>query len=258
MAVTAFTVITMLEFNLPISAALLFFIFFCTVVAYNGIKYLYILKNLTRPFSTGMVSIGAISLFSLLGAAVSARFINPVALAASVIPGFLSVSYALPLHRRLKGLRQVYGLKIFVIGLVWAFVTVLLPFAQTHGSAFPDPEILAAFLQRLLFVIALTIPFDIRDRASDPESLGTIPMIFGNRNAILLGSSLLFVSLLIELLFRENPLPEVMLHTLIILLTGGLLWKSIHRHTDNLASFWVEGIPILWVLLFLLLRFLNP
>lgn len=248
----------MLEFELPVSGALLFFIFFCTVMSYNGIKYLHLFDIKKRSFSSDLSHIVVITLFSFAGAFVSALFLNPITLAASLIPGFLSAAYALPLHRRLKGLRQVYGLKIFVIGLVWAFVTVLLPFAQTYGHAFPNTETYAAFLQRLLFVIALTIPFDIRDRASDPKSLGTIPMIFGNRNAILFGCSILSASLMIEILFRTNSLAEAMLYTLMALLTGSLLWKSIHRHSVNLASFWIEGIPILWALLLIVLRFLVP
>lgn len=258
LAVTAFAAITMLEFELPVSAALLSFIFFCTVISYNGIKYLHLFTIQKRRFSTDVSPIGVITLFSLAGATVSALFLNPMTLATSVIPGFLSAVYALPLHRRLKGLRQVYGLKIFVIGLVWAFVTVLLPFVYAYELLFSEPEIYAAFLQRLLFVIALTIPFDIRDRASDPESLGTIPMIFGNRNAILFGCSLLAASLIIEFLFRTNHLIEVVLHAMMILMTGGLLWKSILRHSANLASFWIEGIPVLWALLLIALRFFNP
>lgn len=250
--------ITMLQFELPVSEALLSFIFFCTVISYNGIKYLHLFTIRKGTFSPDVTPIGVITLFSLTGATVSALFLNPFTLAATVIPGFLAAAYALPLHRRLKGLRQVYGLKIFVIGLVWAIVTVLLPFVQTSDPVFSEPEIFTSFLQRLLFVIALTIPFDIRDSASDPESLGTIPMIFGNRNAILFGCSLLGASLLIEILFRTNSLAEVMLHTLMILLTGGLLWKSIHRHSANLAFFWIEGIPILWALLLIMLNWLNP
>lgn len=247
----------MLEFALPISAALLFFIFFCTVISYNGIKYFHLFNIHKRRFSTDVSPVVVITLFALIGAAVSALFLSPVTLAASVIPGFLAAAYTLPLHRRLKSLRQVYGLKIFVIGLVWAFVTVILPIVQIYDSLFLEPEICAAFMQRLLFVIALTIPFDIRDRASDPESLGTIPMIFGNRNAILFGCSLLGASLMIELIFLTNPTPQVILYVLIILLTGGLLWKSIHRHSANLASFWIEGIPILWALLLIVLSLLN-
>lgn len=258
LAVTAFGVITTLEFQLPVSAALLSYIFFCTVISYNGIKYLHIFRNHTPHYVPGVKSIGVITLFSLIGAAVSALYLNPAVLASSVIPALLTAAYALPLHRRLSGLRQVYGLKIFVIGLVWSFVTVLLPLAQAHDFAFPDPEVFAAFFQRLLFVIALTIPFDIRDRASDPETLGTIPMIFGNRNAILFGFLLLGASMVIELFFRTNSLPQVMLFTLMVMLTGIMLWKSIHRHTAYLASFWIEGIPILWALLLILISFLKP
>ena len=257
LAVAAFGLITILEFELPLSKSLLACLFFSTVLSYNGIKYRHLFRLTNRPYGPELTAIGILTILSIAGAAMSAALLKPMVLAASLIPGILAVVYTIPLQRRLKNLRQIYGLKIVVVGFVWAFVTVLSPFVQATEHLTPEPEMIAAFFQRFLFVVALTIPFDIRDRATDPESLGTIPMIFGNRNAILLGVLLLAASLAIEWLFRTNSLSHTLLFVFMAILTAGLLWKSVHRHTQNLASFWIEGIPIFWALLLFVAAMLN-
>ena len=71
------------------------------------------------------------------------------------------------------GLRNIPGLKQFLITLVWTMSTVLLPLleAQHHHMGIVnmrDATILVA--KRFLFIGALTVPFDIRDLFQDRQT----------------------------------------------------------------------------------------
>jgi hypothetical protein len=86
----------------------------------------------------------------------------------------LSLLYVLPVFKG-KRLRDFPYLKIFLITGVWVSVCVALP-ALALGKAWWTTDAIIAF-EKAYFIFALTIPFDIRDRAWD-EKLGvkTIPL----------------------------------------------------------------------------------
>lgn len=258
LSVTCFAWITLHEFGVPASIHLISFIFFSTVVSYNGIKYVHLLNRQNVPFTSELLFILGITLLSVIGLTGSAVQLSVRVLFASAALGIITLTYGLPLHRRFENLRQIYGLKIVIIALVWSGGTVLLPLLHANFDLFSGPEFTATFIQRFLIVIALTIPFDIRDRLADPDSLGTIPMIIGNRNAVILGSLLLAASAMIEFTLRGalHTSPYVFISVLIV--TGSLLWKSIGHQGRYLASFWIEGIPVFWALILLLLSSHYP
>lgn len=251
LAVTAFSVITFLEFNEPVSVPLLLFTFSGTVVSYNVIKYVSFLPESGMSFYTGTKSILVITFTCLFILTGTLFMLNLSLLAASALLGSISLAYAAPVLNGSKNLRQIYGIKIFMIGFVWAGVTVLLPLLHANPVLVSRPEFYTTFLQRLLYVIALTIPFDIRDRPYDPETLGTIPMILGNRNAGLLGIVLLGAVTFIEFGLRTDLNTTMPVFIFIMAATTLLLIRSIGRQSPLLASFWIEGIPILWALLLL-------
>src|ERR1700754_192564 len=106
--------------------------------------------------------------------------------------GCLSFSYSLPLftvgdHK--FGLRNIPGLKPFLITLVWTMSCVLFPVLEVlhrhiNDISMRDTTIMIA--KRFLFIGALTIPFDIRDLFDDRrQGLKTIPVAWGEKNAYL-------------------------------------------------------------------------
>ena len=115
----------------------------------------------------------------------------------------MGIVYNLPIVRvagtqRRAGLRQITGLKLFYIGLVWVMSSVLLPVAEAYHDeltiAWPQVWQLMAWV--FLFVVAITIPFDIRDIYQDRYyGLKTIPVLVGERRALVLSSVLLSVQL---------------------------------------------------------------
>lgn len=117
--------------------------------------------------------------------------------------GAMGLAYNLPIVRvageqRRAGLRQITGLKLFYIGLMWVMSSVLLPVAEAYHDelniVWPQVWQLGGWV--FLFVVAITIPFDIRDIYQDRYyGLKTIPVLFGERNALALSTALLVMQM---------------------------------------------------------------
>ncbi len=101
------------------------------------------------------------------------------------VAALFSLAYVLPIFGG-KRLRDLPFVKIFTIAFVWAYVTVILP-VQEYGNIL-DRHVKFMFIERILFVFALTIPFDIRDIDVDNKThVKTIPLSIGIKNAKNLG-----------------------------------------------------------------------
>lgn len=130
-------------------------------------------------------TLGFISVLAILPCA----FLIPVLSASSLLllsfAGVLSLFYAvrfIPIAGRLRALRDIAYLKLYIIGLVWALVTVALPIVEHEGFE-PDQGFLLRLAERFAFIVAITIPFDIRDAALDDHSQRTVAQLFGERGA---------------------------------------------------------------------------
>jgi len=115
------------------------------------------------------------------------------------VMGAMGLAYNVPLirikgQRRWAGLRQITGLKLFYIGAVWALSCVLLPVAEAYhdGLAIHWPQVWQLMGWVFMFVVAITIPFDVRDIYQDRYyGLKTIPVLIGERKALALSALLL-------------------------------------------------------------------
>jgi 4-hydroxybenzoate polyprenyltransferase len=86
-----------------------------------------------------------------------------------------------------KRLRDFDHIKIFLIAIVWSWVTVFLP-ALEIGAA-TTLAVWLMILERALFIFAITLPFDIRDLKVDSHSeVRTIPAVIGIEKTKLLGT----------------------------------------------------------------------
>jgi len=99
-----------------------------------------------------------------------------------------------------------------------------------------------------LFVIAITIPFDIRDIDYDVSELKTLPQQLGIYKTKLFGSSLLLIFILLENL---KPIDERQLISSILIaaISGLLLHFSTSKQSKYYSAFFVESLPIIWYLL---------
>lgn len=119
----------------------------------------------------------------------------------------LAVLYSVPIvpdAGRLRPLRDVPLAKGVLIAAVWTGVTVALP-ARLGHPAVPPAALLLLLTRRFLFVLALTLVFDLRDVAKDAAAgTRTIPLVLGARRTRWLGWALLLSCALL----RPAGLPD--------------------------------------------------
>jgi hypothetical protein len=148
-----------------------------------------------------------------------------------------------------QNLRSVGGIKIYVIALVWTGVTVFIPLINNGVNIYEEVYITA--LQRFVFVIVLTFPFEIRDLRFDSLKLATIPQKIGKRWTKIIGVMLLVIFYALEFFKTEVFLKGHLVLLIISLITFFMLIKAMVNQGKYYSGFWVEGIPILWLLLVL-------
>ncbi|MFI5158992.1 MAG: hypothetical protein ACHQF4_09000 [Sphingobacteriales bacterium] len=172
----------------------------------------------------------------------------------------ISFCYSLPLFTlgdKKFGLRNIPGLKQFLITLVWTMSSVLLPVMESlhaHLTTISLRDITILLAKRFLFIGALTMPFDIRDIFHDYNlGLKTIPVIYGEKKAYLFCQVVLIGYVILLFLFRNNGFNnEFFALTITAILAGWLIFHSTIEKNDYYYFFWVDGILILQYLLLLL------
>jgi 4-hydroxybenzoate polyprenyltransferase len=139
----------------------------------------------------------ALALASALGAAACLPWLDPAQWAALAHLAIISLAYLLPLFGR--PLRHIPYLKIVLIAYVWAWSIWLLPLLGQPGGL-QAPEHWAGFGERFLFLLAITIPFDMRDAADDrARGLKTLPLLLGHAGAKWLGIACLCIAAVMAL-----------------------------------------------------------
>ena len=113
-------------------------------------------------------------------------------------------------------LRSVGGLKVYVIAFVWSGVTVFLPLMNEQYPITLD--VYVEGLQRFLLIIALMLPFEIRDLQFDSIKLFTIPQQIGLKKTKILGVWLLVIFFFTEF-FKKHLEIITIVESFIISLT---------------------------------------
>ena len=165
----------------------------------------------------------------------------------------LTVLYAIPFLNT-RSLRTVRGLKIFVVALVWAGVTVLVPLIEADHVLSANTWI--TFIERFLIVVALVLPFEIRDLPYDQSVLGTLPQLLGKAATNILATGITGIAFILESFKGTISFSYAISLLLICLLSAFATFFAEKEQAKYYASFWVEGIPILWLGVLYLLRYL--
>ncbi|AFL97489.1 hypothetical protein ACQ1Q1_03460 [Ornithobacterium rhinotracheale] len=133
--------------------------------------------------------------------------------------------------------RNVPYLKIYWISLVWSFAAVGVPWLG-EGQ-----EISLRFIMILmvcfLWVLSITIPFDIRDSLNDESKLNTIPQIIGNKNAFYAMKAVLLLSLSVFIWTEKDELLLISYTFSVIIVLLSVKYRSIFK--KNFVSVYVEG-----------------
>jgi 4-hydroxybenzoate polyprenyltransferase len=173
--------------------------------------------------------------------------------------GLISITYNLPIvsiDDKQFSLRNIPGVKLFIIAMVWAASCVLLPIFEIAGnnsSTITLNETILLFLKRLFFIAAITVPFDIRDIFQDKSNqLKTIPVIFGEKNSLLICQVLLASYLLLLFNFTKKIDGNFFALSLTILLSGWLIFKSKWKKNEYYYFLLLDGTMILQLIMLLI------
>jgi len=209
-----------------------------------------------------MVTFTIVSLLSLI------PLFFLIAIESKILMVFLSVIsffYGIPVFtagNQKFGLRNIPGLKQFLITLVWTMSTVLLPILEARhfnltGISMRDTTILIA--KRFLFIAALTVPFDIRDLFEDHQSgLKTVPVIWGEQIAYLFCQILLAGYIVLLFLFRNNGFnPDFWALAITAVIAGWLIFNSKWKKNEYYYFFLIDGMLILQYLALLVFNWLS-
>lgn len=242
-AVLALTKITSYYFDLNLAGGFWVGLFCLVVFGYNLIKNSALW--VVQPLASNLLLKG-ITTVAFFGA-VSLMFPKTI-LQCAVLFGVVLLSgfYIFPLSAAKKNFRDRHGLKIYVVASVWALVSVGLP--VVYGGAFFGMDVFLLFISRWFFVIAATVPFEIRDVKKDALHLATWPQSFGIKGAKIRGTLawLVFVTIESSLAFDANHVVAFGLAGVALLV---FLWKSSEQQSEFYSSFWVEALPIFWWLI---------
>jgi len=253
LSVFALSWLTLLEFDLPYDGDVLCFIFFASITGYNFVKFFGLAKFHHRSLASWLKVIQVFSLFCFLmmGYYVLQLELNTI-LVISIF-ALITFLYAMPLlPKRLfvdqsKQLRSISGLKVYIIALVWAGVTVGLPLLNANYHF--DQAIILMGVQRFLFVLALMLPFEIRDLKYDSLKLATIPQQIGLIRTKQLGILLLVGFVVLECIQYFADVKSLLILISIAVITAAFIVFSKVEQSVYYSGFFVESIPIVWVLL---------
>lgn len=172
----------------------------------------------------------------------------PITILLLLIPlGAISMGYSVPVIPTKNGwkrLRDVPGIKIYAITIVVTLITSTIPLLGAKNVDYLDIILLG--LQRFVLILAITIPFDVRDAYLDKRwGLKTIPLIMGNKRAIKLAVFLMhFTTLLAFAQYFYTQLfgLEIVLATFIAEMFVVLILRNFEKNNSYLYNaFMVEG-----------------
>jgi 4-hydroxybenzoate polyprenyltransferase len=244
--------------NVPFDFVLLLFVYSSTLLVYNyhrtqglnnilksdlSLRILWAIDNI-RLLKTLVVLSFIVSLVSAIFIAGKMLYLMPV--------GLLTLGYVVPfikVGKRFFRLRDIPGIKATLIAISVSYVTCVIPLI---GQLEPG-QIGLQFIERVFFILAITIPFDIRDMKFDGHSnLKTLPIILGVKKSKIGAVVLVWFSIGLSCLIDVHYSNElVILYAKIAsaFITSAIILKSNENSSEYYYSFLVEGTMIIQTLL---------
>lgn len=208
--------------------------------------------------------IGQTAVTALAAAVVSLSFFKFFQLLLLVLPALaVSLAYALPLfpvNGKWIRLRDFPFVKIFLIALVWVYLTVFIPLLFSDIPAVAMLKVIPFNMlcwgfELFLLIVAITIPFDIRDLPYEAGKVKTIPGVMGWKNARLLAILLLFTAFGLRMLGNAAAASFLNPGFFAVLVWYGcatvMLLKTNPSRGEYFYSFGMDGLFVLYALLLL-------
>lgn len=238
LSVVSLTLLTHFYFKLPFLLNRVFVTFFATIIGYSFVQYFYDFKKL-KNYNWFKI-IGLINILSLLFLLYFYSQLSFYWQIIFFILGIFLVLYIVPLSKNKYFIRKISGIKIYYVSLFITFVTAVLPFVENQQNI----DFWFVF-QRFLCVMVLILPFEIQSITTDGKNLKTIPQVLGIKKSKFLGLLFVFFMIVIEFYF----IPKTFFISLFFyLILGVFVGFSSPKRSVFYTSFWVEILPILWLL----------
>lgn len=257
LAVCALTWVTLFQFGFECDKDCLLFVFFASISGYNFVKYFGLAKFHHRDLAAWLKMIQVFSFIAFVAMCYYVFQLQVNTLLLILVLAVVTFLYAIPMipkkyiYDNQKNLRQIGGLKIYVIAFVWTFTTVVLPLMEQNVLITTD--IIITCLQRFLFIMALMLPFEIRDLNYDSIKLATIPQKIGVKHTKLIGVLLLLLFFLLDF-FKDELTSNAIITTLTVtFVTLLFVVFSNKKQSKYYSAFWVESLPIVWLGVLLML-----
>ncbi|UFH46759.1 hypothetical protein LNP27_01620 [Flavobacterium galactosidilyticum] len=223
------------------------FAFFGTVVGYNFVKYDALARAKKAQMRTELKLIALFSLCSL--ALVGYYFFLLERITQITAIAFLSITllYTLPFFPNRKNARNWVGVKIYIVALCWAGVTIGLPLLNAEVAITSD--FFLKCIQRFILIFVLVLVFEIIDMSNDDPYLQTVPQKIGAKMTKKLGITLMILFYFLEFMKSNFDVKQLIVNfVLVVLVSLSLLFVN-KKRSKYYTSFWVESIPILWWLM---------
>ncbi len=177
----------------------LILVFFATLFAYNFQYISFQNPNKDRQKQTFWIEnnlniIKIITFISLLISIILSVFIFTIQVLSISVPVFLLVVFYKKGSLNKFSLRKIPLAKIVIIAFCWMFSCSIIP-----GLINNEPFSIKISLLIFLYLIGITLPFDIRDFHFDNQSILTIPHLIGIKSTYILSILILLFLLVINL-----------------------------------------------------------
>lgn len=153
---------------------------------------------------------------------------------------FLYIKHDTNLFRKLKSIRSIPYLKVFIVAFVWSAITIM-PQLVDSSVFLTDLNWEWLFFERFFFILSITLMFDVRDLNNDPKYLHTIPQTIGIKQSKWLSVLfLLFASL--GLYSLDLNMSQVFGVLLVYLVTLLMINLSQPGKDDIYFTGWFDGV----------------
>lgn len=194
-----------------------------------------------------------------------------------IVAGVISIGYALPIipaRPRWKRLRDLPGIKVMLVALVWGIVTVIWPYTVIpyQVECLVGVEDIASFLSKsetaiswliivIVYIYAITIPFDIRDYLIDGAKVKSLPVVLGIRRARIVAMLLLVPIVGISMagmINLQHLRMEFLMIALVCVPTAIIIGMATPKRHEYYYSLLTDGLLlVLWFAVWLASRFMH-
>ncbi len=253
LSVFSMSALSLLSLNKMISEPSLLIIFFASYVYYNLIKFAPLGFKGTNQPTLFWIWLKLSTLLSLLILLYLVKDLSKDSWFVLALSSFFGVLYV---QKELLPISRENGwIKAFLVSLVWALITAVLPFTFLHEDWF-SLEIILLFVSHFFLVLALLVPFEIRDMSVDQLMFPNLAQQLGIQKIKWVGYLSLIISIIVWMLATDLGVYFQSAYFIFYFITAVLVAGARIDRPQSYTSLWVEAIPIfllisVWVLGFL-------